>query len=97
MLRLTTLLFFITLYLLAWFSLKCPPPFQAETAEKSLLIKTMINYLNFVDFQTVLDPSFIAVYNLLYTSQPVLALAYFDQDVKPEMAIKVQSSHSSRN
>lgn len=57
----------------------------------------MIDYLNLVDFQTVLDPSFIAVYNLFYTSQPVLALAYFDQDVKPEMAIKVQSSHVSRN
>jgi len=38
--------------------------------------------------QTVLDPAFIAVYNLFYTSQPVLALAYFDQDVKPELAVK---------
>ena len=40
----------------------------------------------------MLDPSFIAVYNLFYTSQPVLALAYFDQDVKPELALKVKSA-----
>jgi len=38
--------------------------------------------------QTVLDPGFIAVYNLFYTSQPVLALAYFDQDVNPANATK---------
>jgi len=38
--------------------------------------------------QTMLDPAFIAVYNLFYTSQPVLALAYFEQDVKPEIAVK---------
>jgi hypothetical protein len=36
----------------------------------------------------VLDPGFIAVYNLFYTSQPVLALAYFDQDVKPAFSLK---------
>jgi len=38
--------------------------------------------------QTVLDPGFIAVYNLFYTSNPVLALAFFEQDVKPHLAIK---------
>ncbi|XP_037079710.1 phospholipid-transporting ATPase ID-like [Pollicipes pollicipes] len=32
--------------------------------------------------QTIFDPMFIAVYNLFYTSMPVLALAVFDQDVK---------------
>ncbi|EEB16029.1 ATPase, class I, type 8B, putative [Pediculus humanus corporis] len=31
--------------------------------------------------QTVFDPMFIAVYNLFYTSMPVLALGIFDQDV----------------
>ncbi|XP_054287593.1 phospholipid-transporting ATPase ID [Macrosteles quadrilineatus] len=31
--------------------------------------------------QTVFDPMFIAVYNLFYTSLPVLALGVFDQDV----------------
>ncbi|KAF2356558.1 P-type ATPase subfamily IV [Trinorchestia longiramus] len=37
----------------------------------------------FVGFsaQTVFDPMFIAVYNLFYTSMPVLALGVFDQDV----------------
>ncbi|XP_047740035.1 phospholipid-transporting ATPase ID-like [Hyalella azteca] len=37
----------------------------------------------FVGFsaQTVFDPMFIAVYNLFYTSMPVLALGIFDQDV----------------
>ena len=34
-----------------------------------------------VGLQTVLDPMFIAVYNLLYTSLPVLALGVFEQDV----------------
>ncbi|XP_075210941.1 ATPase phospholipid transporting 8B [Lycorma delicatula] len=31
--------------------------------------------------QTVLDPMYIAVYNLFYTSLPVLAIGIFDQDV----------------
>lgn len=31
--------------------------------------------------QTVFDPMFISVYNLFYTSLPVLALGMFDQDV----------------
>ena len=31
--------------------------------------------------QTVFDPMFISVYNLFYTSLPVLALGIFDQDV----------------
>lgn len=36
---------------------------------------------NCVLFQTVFDPMFISVYNLFYTSLPVLALGMFDQDV----------------
>lgn len=32
-------------------------------------------------FQTLFDPMFIALYNLFYTSMPVLALGIFDQDV----------------
>lgn len=31
--------------------------------------------------QTVFDPMFISVYNLFYTSLPVLALGVFEQDV----------------
>ena len=38
-------------------------------------------------FQTVFDPMFIAVYNLFYTSMPVLALAVFDQDVKERQSL----------
>ncbi|XP_059080982.1 phospholipid-transporting ATPase ID-like isoform X3 [Tigriopus californicus] len=38
--------------------------------------------------QTLFEPAFIAVYNLFYTSQPVLALGVFDQDVSAEMCLK---------
>jgi len=38
--------------------------------------------------QIVLDPAFISVYNLFYTSQPVLFMAYFDQDVKKEFSTR---------
>merc|ERR1719318_496686 len=38
--------------------------------------------------QTLLEAGFIAVYNLFYTSLPVLAMAYFDQDVEPGLAHK---------
>jgi hypothetical protein len=37
-----------------------------------MMQESMPSVLTF--FQTVLDPMFIAVYNLFYTSQPVLAL-----------------------
>jgi len=36
----------------------------------------------------LLEAGFIAVYNLFYTSLPVLAMAWFDQDVKPVYAVK---------
>jgi hypothetical protein len=39
--------------------------------------------------QTALSEGFISVYNLFYTSLPVLALGFFDQDVKPLVAFKV--------
>lgn len=39
------------------------------------IIKTSICCL-----QTVFDPMFIAVYNLFYTSLPVLSIGIFDQD-----------------
>jgi len=38
--------------------------------------------------QTLFADAYIAVYNLFYTSQPVLALACFDQDVNPKGALK---------
>uniref|UniRef100_A0A146MAI4 Phospholipid-transporting ATPase n=1 Tax=Lygus hesperus TaxID=30085 RepID=A0A146MAI4_LYGHE len=37
--------------------------------------------------QTVFDPMFIAVYNLFYTSMPVLAIGVFDQDVSDKNSI----------
>lgn len=37
--------------------------------------------------QTVFDPMFIAVYNLFYTSLPVLAIGVFDQDVSDKNSI----------
>ena len=46
-------------------------------------------------FQTLLEAGFISVYNLFYTSQPVLALACFDQDVKPIYATKVHHYYLS--
>ena len=39
-------------------------------------------------FQALFEPMFIAVYNLFYTSQPVLALGIFDQDVDEETSLK---------
>ena len=41
----------------------------------------------FFSSQTVLDPMFIAVYNLFYTSMPVLALGIFDQDVNSQNSL----------
>ena len=49
------------------------------------------NYRNTCDlsmFQALFEPMFIAVYNLFYTSQPVLALGIFDQDVDEETSLK---------
>lgn len=37
--------------------------------------------------QTVFDPMFISVYNLFYTSLPVLALGIFDQDVNDRFSL----------
>jgi len=39
--------------------------------------------------QTLFEPMFIAVYNLFYTSQPVLAMGIFDQDVDANMSLKL--------
>lgn len=37
--------------------------------------------------QTVFDPMYISVYNLFYTSLPVLAVGIFDQDVNDKNSI----------
>ena len=38
--------------------------------------------------QTVFDPMFISVYNLFYTSLPVLALGVFEQDVSDKHSVE---------
>ena len=38
--------------------------------------------------QALFEPFFIAVYNLFYTSQPVLFLGVFDQDVRASAGLK---------
>jgi len=43
---------------------------------------------------TVFDPMFIAVYNLFYTSLPVLALGIFDQDVNDVNSLKYPKLYS---
>ena len=42
----------------------------------------------FYFFQTLFEDRYIAVYNLFYTSQPVLALGIFDQDVDDKLSVK---------
>lgn len=39
-------------------------------------------------WQTVYDPMYISVYNLFYTSLPVLALGVFEQDVSDKDSIE---------
>lgn len=41
-----------------------------------------------ISFQTVFDPMYISVYNLFYTSLPVLALGVFEQDVSDKDSIE---------
>lgn len=43
---------------------------------------------NLLFFQTVYDPMYISVYNLFYTSLPVLALGIFEQDVSDKDSIE---------
>ncbi|XP_046399812.1 probable phospholipid-transporting ATPase IM isoform X3 [Ischnura elegans] len=44
--------------------------------------------------QTVFDPMFISVYNLCYTSLPVLALGVFDQDVNDRNSLSYPKLYS---
>ncbi|KAG8240264.1 hypothetical protein J437_LFUL015334 [Ladona fulva] len=44
--------------------------------------------------QTVFDPMFISVYNLCYTSLPVLALGVFDQDVNDKNSLSYPKLYS---
>ena len=62
----------------------------AESVNTSLFI-----FLHIFCLQTALDEAFISVYNLCYTSLPVLALGFFDQDVKPQLTFKVSATSST--
>ena len=49
----------------------------------------LVCYFRFVlYFQTLFEPMFIAVYNVFYSSQPVLAIGIFDQDVDTAHSLK---------
>lgn len=49
----------------------------------------VLDFNRFILFlQTVFDPMYISVYNLFYTSLPVLALGVFEQDVSDKDSIK---------
>lgn len=41
-----------------------------------------------LSFQTVFDPMFISVYNLFYTSLPVLGIGIFEQDVSDKLSLE---------
>ena len=40
-----------------------------------------------IPLQTVFDPMYISVYNLFYTSLPVMAVGIFDQDVNDKNSL----------
>lgn len=66
-----------------WFAFFCG--FSAQVTIKFNLLK-----FKFIKsfFQTVFDPMFISVYNLFYTSLPVLALGIFEQDVDDKLSLE---------
>ena len=48
----------------------------------------VFDFFMFDSLQTLFEPMFIATYNVFYTSQPVLALGIFDQDVDASHSLK---------
>ena len=58
------------------------------TLKYTKLERAVLSYFNCYFIQTVFDPMFISVYNLFYTSLPVLALGIFDQDVNDVNSLK---------
>lgn len=65
-----------------WYAFFCG--FSAQVSRRFL---TLI-YLMKEHFQTVFDPMFISVYNLFYTSLPVLGLGIFEQDVSDKHSLE---------
>ena len=81
-----------------WYAFFCG--FSATVSQFQVLVLIDVNWYNVVlwkinllwyqliSFQTLFEDRFIAVYNLFYTSQPVLALGIFDQDVDDKLSVK---------
>lgn len=65
-------------------------PFSVDSAPRYHHHHLCVHYVLvkcFCIFQTVFDPMYISVYNLFYTSLPVLAVGMFDQDVNDKNSI----------
>ena len=84
-----------------WYAFFCG--FSATVSQFQELVLINVNWYNIkylalwkinllwyqlISFQTLFEDRFIAVYNLFYTSQPVLALGIFDQDVDDKLSVK---------
>lgn len=54
---------------------------------KNIMYQLYFSFSDLSLLQTVFDPMFISVYNLFYTSLPVLALGIFDQDVSDRYSL----------
>lgn len=74
-----------------WYSFFCG--FSAQVSKTCIpnryLLQLIVHFVSpFRSFQTVFDPMFISVYNLFYTSLPVLALGVFEQDVSDKHSLE---------
>ena len=67
--------------ILALFSLPLSPPFHTCTHSQT--------------FQTLYDPFYIAIYNVVYTSLPVVALAILDQVYTDFFYFRLEPLHST--
>lgn len=66
--------------------------FSDNTAKRYIVsvrqaIRTACTSHLYIFLQTVFDPMYISVYNLFYTSLPVLAVGIFDQDVNDKNSL----------
>ena len=71
------------------YRLMCRVCIHCEREKKIYHLVVFYYFCCFLFFtQTLFEPMFIAVYNVFYTSQPVLALGIFDQDVDEAHSLK---------
>lgn len=66
-----------------WFAFFCG--FSAQVRKLAVFCIVVVEMHYFL--QTVFDPMYISIYNLFYTSLPVLAVGIFDQDVNDKNSI----------